>query len=92
MSSARSSGKYDVRASGVRAETKSLTYYEDPGDEFGDSQPYAAGRLMSFVHEVDTRFSCDTPSAIGNVSFWVARAYFTSLVLLLDGRHVHLSS
>jgi hypothetical protein len=76
MSSARSSGKYNVRASGVRAETKSLTYYEDPGDEFGDSQPYAAGRLMSFVHEVDTRFSCDTPPRS-------ARSLFGSLELIL---------
>jgi transposase len=42
-------------------------------------------RLRRFLHEVDGRLSCGTPAVIG-------KAYFTSLVLLLDGRHTHSPS
>jgi hypothetical protein len=49
--------------------------------------------LGSLLHEVDARFSCGTPAVIGKASFFASvRAYFTSLVLLRDGRHTHLPS
>jgi len=58
---------------------------------YPQSRKYKAMAL--YLHEVDARFSCGTPAVIGKESsFASVRAYFTSLVLLRDGRHTHLPS